>query len=101
NVSPEVMENAKKIMAQVRSSGYKSVAHSLSNLNQMDIYSEIKAKTLLIVGEVDRVTPVEESKVISGLIPNSQLSIIPDTGHLCYQENPELFNKIITDFLIE
>src|SRR5699024_2469311 len=30
NVSPEVMENAKKIMAQVRSSGYKSVAHSLS-----------------------------------------------------------------------
>src|SRR5699024_5453947 len=41
NVSQDVLENAKRIMAQVRPSGYKSVAHSLSNLNQTDIYPEI------------------------------------------------------------
>lgn len=99
NVSKDILENAKRIMAQVRASGYKSVAHSLSNLNQMNIYPEIKVNTHIICGEVDRVTPVSESETIHGLIPGSELSIIPDAGHLCYQEKPELFNEIVTEFL--
>lgn len=101
NVTKDVLDNAKRIMAQVRPSGYKSVAHSLSNLDQMDIYPNIKQDTLVICGEVDRVTPVKESVIINDLIPKSQLRIIPDAGHLCYQEKPELFNNIVYEFLNE
>lgn len=99
NVSKEISDNAKRIMAQVRPKGYKSVAYSLYNLNQMKIYPQIELETLLICGELDKVTPVSESKIINNLLPSSFLRTIPDAGHLCYQEKPSLFNQYIIEFL--
>lgn len=101
NAPEEVVNRAKQIMAQVRPSGYKSVAHSLYNLNQMDIYPQIKHETLIICGEEDRVTPVSESETVHERIKHSELVIIPEAGHLCYQEKPQLFNEAIIKFLQE
>ncbi|QKE74854.1 alpha/beta hydrolase [Arthrobacter citreus] len=99
NASTEVIKEAERIMAQVRPSGYRSVSYSLSNLNQMEILSSISVPTLVMCGELDQVTPVSESQIFHELIPNSEFAIVPNTGHLCYQEDPKLFNQFVVDFL--
>ncbi len=99
NASVEVVKEAERIMSQVRPAGYRSVSYSLSNLNQMDLLSTISVPTLVMCGELDGVTPVSESKVFHELIPHSKLAIVPNTGHLCYQEDPETFNQFVTAFL--
>ncbi|MEH7114184.1 alpha/beta hydrolase [Neobacillus niacini] len=99
NPDPEVKKEAERIMAQVRPMGYRSVAYSLFNLNQMNLLSSITVPTLVICGEYDKVTPVNESKVFHSEIKNSELVIIPGTGHLCYQEDPNSFNGIVLNFL--
>ncbi|KWW21128.1 hypothetical protein AS888_16090 [Peribacillus simplex] len=99
NASSGVVKEAERIMSQVRPAGYRSVSYALSNVNQMELLSSISVPTLVICGELDLVTPVSESKVFHELIPHSELAIVPNTGHLCYQEDPVTFNEIVTDFL--
>jgi pimeloyl-ACP methyl ester carboxylesterase len=98
---PAVKKEAERIMSQVRPMGYRSVAYSLSNLNQMDFLAQIKVPTLVICGEMDKATPVSESKVFHEHISDSKMVIIPKTGHLCYQEDPVSFNSAVLDFLCE
>lgn len=101
NVDPGILEYAQKIMAEVRPAGYKSVANSLYNLNQMDEYSKIPVPTLVICGEEDRVTPVSESEIIVEKLQDGCLKTIADAGHLSYLEKPEVFNKYVLGFLNE
>ncbi|WP_375088667.1 alpha/beta fold hydrolase [Peribacillus sp. RS7] len=51
-------------------------------------------------GELDQVTQVSESRIFHELIPNSELAMVPNTGHLCYQEDPGVFNEYVTEFLL-
>lgn len=88
-------------MSQVRPSGYRSVTYSLSNLNNMDLLPTISVPTLVICGEEDKVTPVSESEVFHQSIQGSRLEIIPNAGHLCYQEDPDTFNEKVINFLGE
>lgn len=98
---PVVKKEAERIMSQVRPMGYRSVAYSLSNLDQMDFLASIKVPTLVICGELDKATPVSESQVFHSHIPESKMVIIPKTGHLCYQEDPVSFNSAVLNFLCE
>jgi pimeloyl-ACP methyl ester carboxylesterase len=97
--NPEIKKEAERIYSQIRPMGFRSVAYSLFSLNQMDILSSIHVPTLVICGELDKVTPVSESQIFHDSIQDSKFVTIPGTGHLCYQEEPERFNSIILDFL--
>jgi pimeloyl-ACP methyl ester carboxylesterase len=96
---PEIMNEAERIYSQIRPMGFRSVAYSLFHLDQMDILSSIAVPTLVICGELDRVTPVSESKIFHDSIKDSMFVTIPGTGHLCYQEDSTRFNRIVLDFL--
>ncbi|MGG1399698.1 alpha/beta hydrolase [Bacillus salipaludis] len=98
--SPEVLKEVERIYSQIRPMGFRSVAYSLYQLNNMDILSCIHVPTLVICGELDKVTPVKESQVFHEKLQGSKFAIIPGTGHLCYQEAPETFNSIVLNFLI-
>lgn len=95
----EVVKEAERIMAQVRPKGYISVANSLYSLNHSEIYGTLTTPTLIICGELDKATPVEEAEIFHQAISQSKLVIIPQTGHLCYQEDPDSFNEAVLAFL--
>jgi pimeloyl-ACP methyl ester carboxylesterase len=95
----EMQEEVKRIYAKIRPAGYRSVTYALYHANQNDILPIIDVPTLVICGEWDKITPVPESKTIHQGIRHSKLKIIPDTGHLCYQEDSITFNQHIRSFL--
>ncbi|MGG0474932.1 alpha/beta hydrolase [Priestia aryabhattai] len=97
--SLDVQRRVTAIMKQVRPMGYRSVTHSLYHLNQMDLLTNIEVPVLIICGELDSVTPLSEAKAIYTKLQNAHLVIIPESGHLCYQERPEDFNSSIKSFL--
>lgn len=99
DASEEVQKEAKRIYAQIRPVGYRSVSYSLYHADQSAVLGKIHVPTLILCGEMDQITPVSESKLIHQKIPNSKLVIIPRTGHLCYQEDPEFFNEHVRIFL--
>jgi pimeloyl-ACP methyl ester carboxylesterase len=66
------------------------------------VYEEIasiRTPTLVIVGQEDVSTPVSTARRLAQRIPECELVIIPDAGHICTIESPEAVNKALTGFL--
>jgi pimeloyl-ACP methyl ester carboxylesterase len=59
----------------------------------------IRAPTLVLTGDDDRVIPGESSQLLVERIPKAALRIIPGTGHLFFLEQPDETFKILSDFL--
>ncbi len=84
-LSPLMRESYKKIVNE----DLKSCAEKITN------------KTLLIYGRNDTATPPdEEGEVFKNIISDSRLEIM-DGGHFCFTEHPDIFNKLIYEFLTE
>ncbi|MED5051260.1 2-succinyl-6-hydroxy-2,4-cyclohexadiene-1-carboxylate synthase [Anoxybacillus rupiensis] len=60
--------------------------------------SQIKTPTLLLCGELDQKFCQIASKMVE-LLPNSYMSKISDAGHAIHVEQPEIFAKIINEFI--
>jgi pimeloyl-ACP methyl ester carboxylesterase len=59
----------------------------------------IAAPTLLIWGEQDTVTPLEQGERLRGLLPDARLEVIPEAGHQPMEEAREAFNAALLGFL--
>jgi pimeloyl-ACP methyl ester carboxylesterase len=59
----------------------------------------ISCASLVIVGERDVITPVEEAQAMQRVLPRSTLCVIPGAGHLSSVEQPEAFSLALEDFL--
>ncbi len=50
---------------------------------------EIALPTQIIHGTVDQVLPVQNGRMVAGLIPGARLELLEDIGHLFFWERPE------------
>jgi 4,5:9,10-diseco-3-hydroxy-5,9,17-trioxoandrosta-1(10),2-diene-4-oate hydrolase len=62
---------------------------------------QIKNETLIIWGKDDRLFSAEHGERAAKIISNAKFHLIEDAGHLPLMDQPEIFNKILTDFLIQ
>ncbi|QCQ92465.1 alpha/beta fold hydrolase [Rhodococcus sp. SGAir0479] len=60
--------------------------------------SAIAVPTLVIVGERDPI-PRRHTELIARSIPGAELVIVPDAGHPCAAERPDVFDAVVLDFL--
>jgi pimeloyl-ACP methyl ester carboxylesterase len=97
--SAAVKARAEEIYAQIRPAGYRSVSYCLYHADQSHVLAEIQVPTLVICGEEDQITPVSESKIIHQGIDRAEWVLLPESGHLCYQEKPKEFNQAVIRFL--
>lgn len=66
-----------------------------------ECFRNIKAPTLFIAGDEDRICSPAEVKKFADLIPDSQMVIFSEAGHLLSLEYPDKFAQVICDFLVE
>ncbi len=71
----------------------------LVNTDIRDILPNIKCPSLLIWGENDTATPLEDAKVIENLIPDAGLCVIKGTGHFSFCEKPYEAHAILRSFI--
>ncbi len=58
-----------------------------------------KTPTLVLCGEYDTLCPVRRHEFIAHLMPNAQLQVIPDAGHLPPLENPDVVTAMLRRWL--
>ena len=75
-----------------------TVTGTLKTWDVMDRLSEIAVPTLLVGGRHDECTPGHLEEMHSR-IEGSQLSIIEHASHLCFAEQPDVFNSLANSFL--
>jgi pimeloyl-ACP methyl ester carboxylesterase len=54
--------------------------------------------TLVLVGKKDITTPVWASEMLHEWLPQSELVVVSDAGHLVILDHPMEFNKLVLDF---
>jgi pimeloyl-ACP methyl ester carboxylesterase len=54
---------------------------------------------VIMVGELDRLTPVEHSRVLAAALPEAELVVVPGCGHLLPMEQPRLVTERIVSLV--
>ncbi len=67
----------------------------------LDDLRSLELPALVVVGEHDKALPPTAAKAIADAIPNAELAVIPDAGHLCTIERPDEINRALSAFLGE
>ena len=104
-VAPHNLENMElkkrfsEILAKNSEEGMSAgLATLASRMDLTEMLAKIHVPTLIIGGSEDKVIPVKELEFLHHNIPDSQLEIIQNVGHLSNMENPYEFNKLVSEF---
>lgn len=105
NEKSEWMNNRKALLTE-RVFNQKPFMDSMVRLTESaethDVTSElskIKISTLIVSCENDYITPMPEQKLLNQLIKNSELVVLPNTGHASMYERPMLFTTLVLGFI--
>ncbi len=55
--------------------------------------------TLLVWGEADRAIAPSSAEALARCFQQAQVQMIPNSGHMPYEETPEEFNRLVIEFL--
>lgn len=61
--------------------------------------SKLDMPVLVITGDDDRIVPTEQSIRLASELPNADLVVIPEAGHVPHEERPDKFIEAVEAFL--
>jgi 3-oxoadipate enol-lactonase len=98
--NPELVNTVYRWMTSVDIRGIEGALHAL--LDRKD-YSSLLVNfdlpSLVIGADQDNAVQPEELRILSKGLPNSELCVIPQAGHMANLEQPEAFNECLLRFL--
>ncbi|QBQ41583.1 alpha/beta fold hydrolase [Sphingobacterium psychroaquaticum] len=99
---PEAVE---LIKSSIRRNSIRTICATLlalaSRTDTSSVLPTIDCPTLIIRGELDRITAKEDMQALASAIKNSNYIEMANCGHLPNLEAPEEFNKLLLHFLLE
>ena len=98
-LDPAIRADLINAFARISSNGLRAAVDCLPHNDIRDRLSEIHHESLVIVGEIDKETPLSYAQVLADGLPNSRLHVLPGIGHLSPSEDPAAFNTVVADFL--
>lgn len=97
-VPREVREELSAIMSEFHPVGFRVMSRSSADMDTRDLLPGIDVPTLLLWGDDDRRSPMHIAEQLRSAIPNAELHIIPDAGHVSNMEQPDAFNSAVRRF---
>jgi len=94
-----LMEQGIQVFASIPKDVYRAASADLWIADRRQVAGTVTVPTLVLVGELDSITPPSLSVELAGLIRGSRLSVIPGAGHLTNEEAAETFNQEVAQFL--
>ncbi|HWI22546.1 MAG TPA: alpha/beta hydrolase [Baekduia sp.] len=79
--------------------GFAAALKSVTSHRIRSRLTAISQPTLIVWGELDRITPVRDAYEFHAAIRGSRVVVWPDTGHLSMIERAQEFNELLRGFL--
>ena len=95
-----LVEEVKRMAGEVGREGF--IRQQTAIMNRPDSLADLAAidcPTLVLVGRQDALTPVADHEAMAARLPNANLVVIEDCGHLSTMERPEAVNAAMRDWL--
>jgi pimeloyl-ACP methyl ester carboxylesterase len=94
-VSAGAVAAAVSSMERISSAGLRAAIELLPSHDVRGRLGELRAPTLVLVGEHDEETPLAYAELIAGGIPGARLEVIPGSGHIANLEAPAAVNAAL------
>lgn len=88
---PDEVERVCKIFVATDSKAHAAACRALGALDATDRLGEVRAETLVLVGEEDYATPPEMARELAAGIKGAKLRVLERTRHLSLLERPDLW----------
>lgn len=99
DVADEVRQEVIETMARIDPDAYAIGARAVWLADQRDRAASIRVPTLVLVGELDPVTPPALSEDLARLVPRARLETIAGASHIANLDRPEEFNRLVDEFI--
>lgn len=86
-----------EIAGNARIAGMKG--QGFANEVAWDHLAAWRLPVLMVTGDADLYTPPSMMRVVASRISGAESFVIPECGHSGYWERPDLFNRIVLDFI--
>jgi pimeloyl-ACP methyl ester carboxylesterase len=97
---PELVRQVQQMMERQTPAGIAAAALGLAAREDVrDLLPTIDVPTLVIVGQHDVISTVDEMRGIADAIPDAVWVDVPQAGHLAVLENPAVVNKAVAEFI--
>jgi 3-oxoadipate enol-lactonase len=93
------VERARTIFCATDPEGFALACEAVSSFDARPSLDHISARTLVIAGEHDEVSPPSLGEEVVHGVQRGQLAIVSSAAHLSCVEQPEVFNELVLDFL--
>jgi 3-oxoadipate enol-lactonase len=94
-VSAGAVAAAVASMERISSEGFRAAIELLPSHDVLQRLGEIRAPTLVVVGELDEETPLSYAELMADGIRGARLEVIPGCGHISNLEAPEAVNAAL------
>jgi pimeloyl-ACP methyl ester carboxylesterase len=95
----DLVEYVHALAAGAESDGWIGALEAMKDRpGSMLLLRQADVRALVIVGELDRVTPIAEAMSLRSLL-KGELVVVPNVGHLPNVEDPLAFNEALLSFL--
>ncbi len=80
--------------------GFRLMARTLAETDTTKLLPKIDLPTLLLWGDGDRRSPLSIANEFRDAIPNAELAVIANAGHVSNMEQPEVFTAHVRRFCL-
>ncbi len=95
-----IVDRCKEMMLAADPEGIAAALRGMAERPDMsELLPRISVPTLVIVGEEDQITTVEEMRQMAASIPQATFVEVPNAGHMSPMERPEQVNAALEEFL--
>lgn len=97
---PEIVKRVRDMMLKTKPEGAAAALLGMAEReDHTERLSQIAARTLILVGAEDAITPVADSERMHNEIAGSRLVVIENAGHVSNLEQTNRFNEALISFL--
>jgi pimeloyl-ACP methyl ester carboxylesterase len=97
--SPRLVELALKRMNETPQAVLQADLLACDAFDMSSKLGEIQARTLVVCGTEDRMTPLRGAQELAGGLPQARLEVMPGAGHMPMLEQPLAFTAILDTFI--
>jgi pimeloyl-ACP methyl ester carboxylesterase len=98
---PSAVDHVAKIAGSAHLDVWTDLIRSLSKLDLGHALEHITVPTLILVGDVDRLTPPSSALAMKHRLPDARMVVFRDVGHCAMLERHDEFNSVVASFLDE
>jgi len=95
----KAVDQVRRMLADSNPAIAQDAGRAIATHDVLEDLGHVQIPTLVVVGDMDRLTPPAHAEILVKAIPEAQLRVLPSIGHQVMQEDPEALNRLINELV--